>query len=268
MTNIQKLFFEGEYRAVVRYNNENDSPETLYDLIYLGYSYMYLHRYTDALNTFMRATEASPVNAEAHLGVGLAYRRLGFFEKSGEELTKATTLAPDFVMAYVELATLYREAGQEKLETETLEIVSQLAPESFNLILELGHTAYNQNQYLKAIDFYRNALSQNQDSADANYSLALTYIALKKMRLALPCVEKAICLRPDWVDAHYTLSLIHIRSRQYRKGIEALKTVIDINPDFRAAYIGLVGLSIICGNWHEAWRLFQLVKDMPIDDTT
>jgi len=79
-----------------------------------------------AINHFQSLADSSPRDAEAHYGLGLAYKKMGRLDKSIEAFQYAQTLAPNDIDVLRELGIVSFLSGKLDLAVKHLEMISSL----------------------------------------------------------------------------------------------------------------------------------------------
>lgn len=96
----------------------------------------------------------------------------------------------------------------------------------------LGRAYRANEQSIKAIEAYRQAVRLNPDYAEAWYGLGSVYFYFTDQNMkAIEAYQQAVRIQPDFVDAWEYLGLTYARISQYDKAIEACQQVIRITPN-------------------------------------
>ncbi|NJN28893.1 MAG: tetratricopeptide repeat protein [Cyclobacteriaceae bacterium] len=103
-------------------------------------------------------------------------------------------------------------------------------------LLDKGHTAYNEENYQKAIGFYTEAIAINPNYDDAFYWRANVHYALKNYREALPDYSRAIELNPNNEQAYYYRALSNYYLEAYPETLPDFDKAIELNPDVASMY--------------------------------
>ena len=84
-------------------------------------------------------------------------------------------------------------------------------PLSALAFFEQGNRAHEEEQYPRAVHFYRRALEADAQLAAAWYNLGLTYYRMAAWQQAQQALEKLLELRPHDPAAHHNLALVFYR---------------------------------------------------------
>ena len=98
-------------------------------------------------------------------------------------------------------------------------------------LLDEGHTAYNEENYVKAIELYAKAMEVNPNYDEAYYWRASAKFVQKKYKEAIPDYDKAIELNPNNEQAFYYRALTNYNLEAYREALPDFDKAIELNPD-------------------------------------
>ena len=98
-------------------------------------------------------------------------------------------------------------------------------------LLEEGHTAYNEPNYVKAIDLYTQAVQLNPNYDAAYYWRASARYSQKKYKEAIPDYDNAISFNPNNEEAYYYRALTKYNIEAYRESLPDFDKAIELNPD-------------------------------------
>ena len=83
--------------------------------------------------------------------------------------------------------------------------------DEINVLLENGMTAYQQQQYALAADYYQRVIEQDPEIFDAYFYLAASLTALGRVKEAIKTMQKARMLRPNSAPIDYNLGMLYKR---------------------------------------------------------
>lgn len=98
-----------------------------------------------------------------------------------------------------------------------------------------GLTFFDESQYEKAIEAFKNAINIDSEFKEAHFYLGVIYIKQKRHAEAIKAFEKAIRIDSEFKEAYYNLSLVHLESNDRKKAREAAKSALRIDPDYEPA---------------------------------
>ena len=122
--------------------------------------------------------------------------------------------------------------------------VIELAPESamaynnMGIVYDLG-----KQDYVKAIECYEKAIDLAPDDAetyyDAYYNMGVAYNLKQDYDKAIECSETAIKLKPDSAGAYCLMGVAYNGKQDYDKAIECSETAVKLKPDYELAYASM-----------------------------
>jgi tetratricopeptide (TPR) repeat protein len=179
------LFKQGKYdKAVSQFvTATKHDPEFGRAHLYLGRSYLNLHRWSDAITPIRSALNFSPeetkkeiVNllVDALLGTAVANIKQGNFQASIAPLQEVLTLSPQSASAKQHLVSAFLGFGSQQLSQGKLsdalnafQEVTQLAPNNFDAYLGMARAFWQQGDLFKALSSVNTALRLAPNSVDA-----------------------------------------------------------------------------------------------------
>ncbi len=173
--------------------------------ILLGYAYLKLEQYPDAIEALERAITLDPLKAESNFFLGLAYYSVNDFEKAENYLTKA------------------QELGFEP----EIYIVQKLA----EIHLQM------QNHELSAKN-YEKLISYNHE--DVDYYIRPIWLYIEKLNnpeRALVLAESALKHHPDNAMSHNLMAWSLIYNGEFEQAESQLKTAMAMDPYLDAVYL-------------------------------
>lgn len=131
----------------------------------------------------------------------------------------------------------------------------------------VGRDYFQKNQFEKAIENYKRALSYDEKFLPAYLEMALSYIALKKPDSALLTYQKVIELFPDRPEGYQGLGYIYGYIKEdYNKSIENYKKALEFDPQNETIIKLLLGVYEKSKNYTSAETLYtDLIKKYPND---
>ena len=103
---------------------------------------------------------------------------------------------------------------------------------------ELGTAYYRKGDYIKAIESFKQALTEAPDNKEAVQLLGLSYYLSGRPAEAIPLLEKVQGWYPRAnVDADYILGLCYIQSKNYPQARKAFAQMFAVPADSAASYL-------------------------------
>ncbi|KAJ2601280.1 hypothetical protein GGF40_001586 [Coemansia sp. RSA 1286] len=96
---------------------------------------------------------------------------------------------------------------------------------------EKGNAEFKEQNWNKALEFYRNGLGYDLYNPKLHSNACLTLIKLKRYTQALKHAEQCILLEPTWVKGYYLKGLILSSESKIEQAKEVLQKALSIEPD-------------------------------------
>lgn len=172
----------------------------------MGRAYFFAEMDTKAIETFSSALQIDPLQSDAHFFIGLIHRYAD--DLDGAEKS-------------------FREAIAGKNNDE-------------KYFIELGRTLLMKDDQTSASTAYKNALTLNEESFDANFNLAAIYAIEGDVDKAEKYYLAAIDQEPDHLNSHYNLGQLYQNAKKHNLAIKQFEKVIKLNPNEWQAIAKLV----------------------------
>jgi tetratricopeptide (TPR) repeat protein len=178
--------------------------------------------YAIASNNFDKAIHFNPAFTEAYIENAKANLFMRVIGKAYENFSKAYELDPKNNEVINELATLSFNNHQFQKAIDFAEKCLNCN----NTSRILGMSYYNLGDFGKAEKYLKVALLQNQQDADAAYTLARTYLELDNFQNAISYLQKAIELKKSnqWM---YELGLVYYNVNDYKNALKYFEMAAD-----------------------------------------
>jgi predicted Zn-dependent protease len=132
-----------------------------------------------AITYFQSLIDANPNHCEGYYGLGLAYRKMGRFDKSMEVLQQAHSLAPKDLDVSRELGIVYFLSGKMDQAIEHLEALQSTSGQSQHndpmTVYYLGRGYQEKGDFAKALPLLLKIQKENPEFLDVYYSLGSVY---------------------------------------------------------------------------------------------
>ncbi|MCC7201485.1 MAG: tetratricopeptide repeat protein [Nitrospirae bacterium] len=180
-------------------------------------------RWEEALKELETVLSLAPEDAEARYASGIAYQRLGQFNKAVEAFQKVTDINPAHVNALMQQAGTYDLIGNYEKAMEVFRKVISLNPDSPQA-KEAGER-----------------ISEDQKKIETrhHFEAAADMIRKEQWQEALQETRAVLTVEPANPSALFNLGLIQYNLKQNDDAIEALKKAIEADPKLQKAYFQL-----------------------------
>ena len=131
----------------------------------------------------------------------------------------------------LDLINLIGSGKFKKAEKIALTLLSQY-PNSYTVLNLLGLSLSNQNQIIKGIDCYKNAIRIKPSFAEAHNNLGIAYKSLGKIKEAMECYRNAILHKSNFAEAYNNLGLIMMDENKIVESRANFETAIKFDLEF------------------------------------
>ena len=163
----------------------------------------------DAVAYLKSFVEEHPYSGEAWHCLGNAYRSLGLFEQAIDAYEYAIAIDKTNFAAYADHSSILEYMGKPAEAVTTLLRAHDYAPNRTTLYRMVATIYMRSDNIEMALVYYRKAVEENPDDADALASLALAYAVADDVSTAMPILRKALRLAPDSAEVLYSAAIIY-----------------------------------------------------------
>jgi tetratricopeptide (TPR) repeat protein len=197
------------------------------------------------VDLMLDCVKKSPQKARPNMNVGYAYIKLGIYDEALEFTQKAIHLDPNYAKAYYNLSILYQKMGDFNQALDMGKKSLEIDPSLHMAYYSLGGIYLESGQYDKSIEAYRKFLEAYPAFPNVHHLLGVAYVAQKQFGKALEAFESELKVNPYHALAHVNLGQIYWYEFQNRsKAIYHLRMALMLEQVFprRREIIGLVRL--------------------------
>jgi tetratricopeptide (TPR) repeat protein len=223
-------------------------------------------RVTDAHDYFLKAVEADPNFALAHLRVAnTASTNQEFFDALRRAVDTSINASEGerLIISAFEAGV----AGNPQSQRSDLEALVALFPEDERAHNTIGNFLFfNQQNYEAAISAYRASIAINPEFAPPYNSLgyALRFVG------DYPAAEEAFVryteLIPDQPNPYDSYAELLMKMGRYEESIAGYEKALEIEPTFIASYIGIGNNQMFMDRYEDARSTFARIEEMARND--
>ena len=137
----------------------------------------------------------------------------------------------------------------------------KLVEQSADYYYSVGQIEENNGNNDKAIDYYKKAISINNQYADAYIGLGGIYYDKGEYDLEVSNYEKAVEIDPNKHEYLYYLGTAYEDTHQYDEAVKAYQKVLRIKPDHKDTLHDFAILSMADGDCNRANKLISKLKE-------
>lgn len=222
-------------------------------------------RVTDAHEYFLKAVEADPNFALAHL-------RVANTATTNQEFFDAVRLAVDtsanasegekMLIAALE-AGVARDPGTQH---STLEALVALFPEDERAHNAIGIFLFGQQDYERSISAYRAAIDINPEFAPPYNQLGYALRFVGDYAAAEEVFERYTELIPDQPNPYDSYAELLMKMGRYEESIVSYEKALQIDPNFVASYVGIGNNQMFMGQQEDARTTFAKIEEIARTD--
>jgi len=94
-------------------------------------------------------------------------------------------------------------------------------------LCNLGAAWYEKGDYVKAVEYYKEAIRLNQDCAEAINNLGVIYSKQGNLDIAMDCYQKATRIDPNYAEAFSNIGVVFYKQGYLQKAIELFERAIE-----------------------------------------
>lgn len=192
--------------------------------------------FTNAVTLSTQAITARPKLFKYYLFRGLAYYKLGQFDKAAADDSKVIELVPNRAEGYLNRAYAYKELGKPDEGLADLAKVATLDKTRLDVKLR-GDLNLQKKAYPAAIADYSIVEQQpGEEGAIGSFSVGDTYAAQKDMPNAITAYTKGITKAPKNPYGYFQRGFAYINTGKPELAVKDLTQYITLQPDDPDAY--------------------------------
>jgi len=176
---------------------KEDLVDTVKTLLKEGNELFEQKKHEEALAIFKEIVEKVPELYQINLNIGNCCYEMGDYDSAIPFYKAVLEKEPDNKDALVSLGNVYLEKGELEKGMELLNKLSDEDATSPITLYNIATLLFNKGELETAVRYYEQALSLDQNMADAYYQSGLCYLNLNKKEKAKESFLKYLELKPD-----------------------------------------------------------------------
>jgi tetratricopeptide (TPR) repeat protein len=220
-----------------------------------------------AVAALERAAKLKPADERVKLRLADGFNLLGkpddaqrFYEEIVKDLPDTS---PQYDRLHAALADIYLQKHDSKRATEQLQAIVRDNPTDSQTYYILGGIAYDETNYLKAIEYFSNCILFNPDFESAYYNLATAQMGADQVPAALQTLERARRRFGQGFSVEYLSGMAYSAQKDYTNALQHFTTAEllgkngDTNRLTDAFYFHLAAAYERTGDYAQAEKYFQ-----------
>jgi tetratricopeptide (TPR) repeat protein len=169
-----------------------------------------------------------------------AAREIGDYQTALALFREILARNPTVTTAYLGIGDIYMEQGNAAQAEPNFARAARLEPRNFEAQFKHGNALQLLKRYAEAIRAYHRALVIRPDSAEANLSIATTYIEMGEPDSARVFAEKAVDLAPEDGAARVNLGAVYDKLGMWDEAIETYRAALELTEPTPEIIMNLV----------------------------
>jgi len=200
--------------------------------------------YESAITNLIEYLTTELTDYSAWFNLGFAYMKLHKYDEAVDSFNKVIDIKPDAYFAWSNLGISYSILKKYDLALAAFKKATEIKSDDDGSWFDLGLTYLKLNRHKEAIEAWKKAVEIKPDKHEAWYNLGLAYFDLKEYDKAIESFKKVLEIKHDFHQAWSQLGFIYPLLDRYDEAITAFKKVIEIIPTEELAWTGLGSLYI------------------------
>jgi len=261
----------GDFKAAESISKDilKDQPENTTAHLVYGTALQCMKQMEMAIKAYQAAIKLTPNHAHAHYFLGNAYQLTGRTELAVEQLKKAVEINPQFYEALNNLGAALIDLHRPVEARDFLDKASKIDPDSCQLLCNLAaFYQLEQNNSEKTFLYANKAYLLNPNFLDAIKLLGRFYFQKPDYDKALEFYRKAYAQNNDSEIAGYIAQILERRG-EFDAALKLVEPFIQIGDTHYASLLAYSALSRHFKNQHTAIRLIEKKIEMaPMDKSS
>lgn len=253
-------YHQNQYeKAIYVYLSESNLP--LSSKFNLGYSYLELKRFDEAISYYQQWIAKEPKNRLSYNGLGRAFRESGRYPEAVEILNHAIEIGKqNKISHWQQLGWTYLDWGKYQEAISAHQTGNNIDPKNqfnSNNYSDLGMVYNYFGKYDAAIENYHQAIKLDQKSSKAYNNLGCLYRSSEQWEDAINAFNTAIEINPLSSGVYRNLGWLYLLQNNLIEAEKAFLTAIKIDSYYGSAVLSLGILKALQGNLEEAKTNWQ-----------
>lgn len=191
--------------------------------------------YNEAVPLYRKALALKPSMPGLRLNLGLALFKAGDLKGAIPEFTillkDSPPNSPEALRYTILLGMAHYGIGQFAQAVPYLRTAADADPKNLAIRLALAHSLLWSKQYSKVLDVYKQILTLDPDSAEADMLAGEALDEMKDSSGAIEMFRKAAKAKPDEPDVHFGLGYLLWSEKQYPEAITEFQAELAHDPN-------------------------------------
>jgi tetratricopeptide (TPR) repeat protein len=211
---------------------------------HLGLLEAHQAHYKEAIVLYQKALRLDPKMPSLRLNLGLSYFKAGNFSAAIQTLEpllqKESKSSPEALRLVTLLGLAHYGMGEYAAAVPYLKQATAADPENLPFRLSLAQSCLRTKQYQCVLDVYREILTLNAESAEADMLAGEAYDELKNVDGAIAEFQAAVKADPKTPDVYFGYGYLLWKALKFDEAEKAFRSELSNNPEhpLALAYLG------------------------------
>lgn len=246
-------------------------PGDVMVLDYIGLSALHLKRYDRAVEAFEELEKAQPNNQLVKYRLAAAYEEGGSSKKAEAALRKIIAKDPRESDAWIRLLFLLDAQKRKKELERTLVKAREAVPDDADMDMIQGMLYHRNEEYEKAEQEYRNALSKDPANPAGHFNLGVVLDKRGDFEGAIGEMQRTLELEPNYAEALNYIGYSYAeKGIRLKESLRFLEKALALEPE-NAYFLDSLAWALyrkgdICGAWREMEKALALLTTSRKED--
>ncbi|MDA0747962.1 MAG: tetratricopeptide repeat protein [bacterium] len=220
-----------------------------------GAAYLRLNALDKALDSFNRALELDPNNAEAYNARGVVQVRKRNYDDAAKLFNSALAINPNHAGFHANLAILYHLQGKKDLALQAYQRAVEFDPSTYRGQFDFLPGSKNLTQAKPSQPASITPLQKL--AAEKAYDDGAAYLRLNALDKALDAFNRALALDSEHAEASNAKGVVLIRRRQYTEAVDFVRKAVALDTNNAGFHANLAILYHLQGKKDLALQAYQ-----------
>lgn len=254
---LKKIYKQFTGKSFISDDEEKNFTEE--DWIKKGLSLASLKKYDEAVEAYDEAIKMNS-RSPAIIHKGVALSASGAYDRALETFDDFLQILPDYWKIWFHRGDTLREAGryEEALENLNKALSMSQNPE---IIAKIGRVMEEQGNVTEAIEYYEQALQENQNMPAVWFYMGCLLMRLNKYETAQDAFSEATELNPRFTEAWYYRGHTFLHLGFFKEAINAFNLSLSLEPDYIQSLIGIGNAYFALQDYRQAREYYEKVHE-------
>ena len=241
----------------------NQAPHLAEPRLHLARALGALGRWSQAMDIMRDTAVRFPDRADVWVARGNVQRGAKRPKMAEQSYHRALELKPLDADILNNIGVVLRASGRTEEALDRYRQALALDPENASIHANFGNALAELGQMAEAEMHLRRAMALNPSSLDARCALAIFLTALEKPHEAIRQFRNVLARAPENIDAWANLGVATLATGDTAEAERCYRQAIALDPHHAEAHYNLAWTLLLTGRWAEGWEEYEWRWRMP-----